>query len=140
MGLSGGILNLCQLPFTHSLSALATSATVVLGLQEPHLAWPCLHQPGSLALLQFQLFRVSFCCCQGQSSLWACSWAGGNRDLAAANSAPVWEGPESHGPPAMQYPGIREELGVVGISLGLPHGWDKEQSRVMQGFTVAACT
>lgn len=136
MGLSGGILNLCQSPFTHSLSVPAISATVVLGLQQPH----CLHQPGALALLQFLLFHESFHCCRGQCSLWECLWAGGNRDLAGANSAPAWEGPEAQGPPAMPYPGIREELGVVGVSLGLSHGWGKEHSRVMQGFTFAACT
>lgn len=58
----------------------------------------------------------------------------------ATGTAPAWEGPEAQGPPAMPYPGITEEVGVVGVSLGLPHGWDKEHSRVMHGFTFAACT
>lgn len=64
----------------------------------------------------------------------------GQQGLGAANSAMAMEGPEAQGPPAMPDPGIREELRVVGASLGLPDGWDKEQSRVMQNFTFAACT
>lgn len=64
----------------------------------------------------------------------------GQLGLGWSKLCPILGGTRAQGSPAVPYPGVREELGVVGASLGLPCEWDKELNRVMQGFTFAACT